>query len=59
MRTSHSPSLCRSYPPGDNQHGQEHWPLLRVLVAHDLRTGLAMRPEWGAMRGKEAVSEQS
>ncbi len=59
MRASHSPSLCQSYPPGDNQHGEGHWPLLRVLVAHDLRTGLAMRPEWGAMHGAEAVSEQS
>jgi Transposase DDE domain len=58
MRASHSPSLCKSYPPGDNQHGAGHWPLLRVLVAHDLRTGLAMRPEWGAMHGPDAVSEQ-
>jgi hypothetical protein len=59
MRASHSPSLCHSYPPGGNQHGQGHWPLLRVLVAHDLRTGLAMRPEWGPMHGDAAVSEQS
>jgi len=27
-------------------------------VAHDLQTGLAMRPEWGPMHGPEAVSEQ-
>ena len=58
MRTAHSASLCQSFPPGDNQHGEGHWPLLRVLVAHDLRTGLALRPEWGAMHGSEAVSEQ-
>jgi hypothetical protein len=32
--------------------------VLRVLVAHDLHTGLAMRPEWGAMYGPDAVSEQ-
>jgi putative transposase len=58
MRMAHSPELCERYPPGSNQHGEGHWPLLRVLVAHDLRTGLAMRPEWGAMHGPEAVSEQ-
>ena len=33
--------------------------LVRVLVAHDLRTGLAMRPEWGPMNGPDAVSEQA
>jgi hypothetical protein len=58
MRMAHSPALCERYPPGSNQHGESHWPLLRVLVAHDLRTGLAMRPEWGAMHGPDAVSEQ-
>src|SRR5205085_4170346 len=31
----------------------------RVLVAHDLQTGLAMRPEWGPMNGDQAVSEQA
>jgi hypothetical protein len=58
MRTAHSPALCERYPPGSNQHGDGHWPLLRVLVAHELRTGLAMRPEWGPMHGGDAVSEQ-
>ena len=28
-------------------------------MAHDLQTGLAMRPEWGAMHGDQAVSEQA
>jgi putative transposase len=59
MRLSHTPGLCALYPPGSNQHGEGHWPLVRVLVAHDLHTGLAMRPEWGAMHGPEAVSEQA
>jgi hypothetical protein len=59
MRMAHTPELCKIYPPGSNQHGESHWPLLRVLVAHDLQTGLAMRPEWGAMHGDEAVSEQA
>jgi putative transposase len=59
MRLAHSPALCGLYPPGRNLHGEGHWPLLRVLVAHDVDTGLAMRPEWGAMHGSSAVSEQS
>lgn len=58
MRMPHAPKLCELYPPGSNQHGENHWPVLRVLVAHDLRTGLAMRPVWGAMYGAHAVSEQ-
>lgn len=58
MRMAHSPSLCQLYPPGSNPHGEGHWPLLRVLIAHDLYTGLAIRPEWGAMHGPDAVGEQ-
>jgi hypothetical protein len=58
VRLAHSAALCKSYPPGSNQHGEAHWPLLRMLVAHDLKTGLAMRPEWGPMHGCQAVSEQ-
>ena len=58
VRAAHTAELCKRYPPGSNQRGEGHWPVLRVLVAHDLSTGLAMRPEWGAMYGPEAVSEQ-
>lgn len=58
MRMPHSPALCPQYPPGSNQHGESHWPLLRIVVAHDLYTGLAMRPQWGPMNGDHAVSEQ-
>lgn len=59
MRMAHSPALSAQYPPGSNQHGESHWPLLRIVVAHDLYSGLAMRPQWGAMNGDHAVSEQS
>jgi hypothetical protein len=58
MRMPHNPALGKLYPPGSNQYGEAHWPILRILVAHDLHTGLAMRPEWGAMYGPDAVSEQ-
>jgi hypothetical protein len=59
VRLAHTPALCRAYPLGSNQHGEAHWPLLRMLVAHDLQTGLALRPEWGPLHGPQAVSEQS
>ena len=58
MRMPHSPELCAQYPPGSNQYGESHWPLLRIVVAHDLYTGLAMRPQWGPINGDHAVSEQ-
>ena len=57
-RTPHTEPLVAEYPPSSNQHGPSHWPLIRMLVAHDLYTGLAMRPEWGPMHGEKAVSEQ-
>lgn len=58
VRLAHSQALCQLYPPGCSQNGEAHWPLLRMLVAHDLQTGLALRPQWGAMYGAHAVSEQ-
>jgi putative transposase len=59
MRMPHSTELCAMYPPGSNQNGESHWPLLRIVVAHDLYSGLAMRPQWGPMYGEHAISEQS
>ena len=58
MRLPHTPSLCDAYPPSHNQHGETHWPVIRVLVAHHLSSGLAVRPCWGPMCGDQAVSEQ-
>lgn len=58
VRLPHTAALCALFPPGSNQHGESHWPLIRMLVAHDLYTGLAMRPQWGPMHGDQAVSEQ-
>jgi hypothetical protein len=52
------PSLRKAYPPGENQHGRAHWPVLRIVVLHELETGLAEEPRWGPMYGAEAVSEQ-
>lgn len=59
MRLAHTASLVEVYPLGSNQHGEAHWPVMRVLVAHHLGSGLAARPCWGPMHGSQAVSEQS
>lgn len=53
-----SPSLRKLYPPAENQQGRAHWPVLRILVLHELETGLAEEPQWGPMYGAAAVSEQ-
>jgi len=53
-----SPSLCKAFPPAENQHGRAHWPVLRMVVAHEVETGLAEPPQWGPMYGAAAVSEQ-
>jgi len=58
VRLPHNEALCAIYPPGSNQHGESHWPLIRMLVAHDLYTGMALRPQWGPLNGDQAVSEQ-
>jgi hypothetical protein len=58
VRMAHTKELVAAYPPTSNQHGISHWPLLRLLAAHDLYTGLALRPEWGPVNGPEGVSEQ-
>ncbi len=58
VRTPHNEALKRLYPPTSNQQGESHWPLIRMVVAHDLVTGLGMRPAWGAVNGPQAVSEQ-
>jgi putative transposase len=54
----HSSELTQLYPPTKNQHGRAHWPVLRVAVAHDVESGLAARPSWGAACGANAVGEQ-
>jgi hypothetical protein len=54
----HSEDLVRAYPPPRNQYGASHWSGMRVLVAHEVVSGLAVRPCWGPMDGPQAVSEQ-
>ena len=51
--------LRKAYPAGRNQHGENHWPVMQIVVLHDVFSGLAVRPQWGAMYGAQAVSEQA
>jgi hypothetical protein len=50
--------LAEAYPPTPNQHGESHWPILRLLVLHDVSSGMALYPHWGAVFGAEVKSEQ-
>jgi hypothetical protein len=52
-----SDTLRKQWPAGSNQHGPGTWPICHLVVAHELASGAAMRPEVGAMYGPEAVSE--
>jgi hypothetical protein len=56
LRLAHTAALTKAYPLASN--GLAHWPVIRVLMAHQLSSGLAVRPCWGPMHGPEAVSEQ-
>jgi len=58
IELEHCRELVGCYPPAQNQYGQSHWPVLRLLVAHDVDTGMASCPYWGPMYGPAAVSEQ-
>ena len=51
--------MIKAFSPGCNQHGKNHWPVMRIVVFHDVFSGLALRPSWGAMYGDTAVSEQA
>jgi IS4 transposase len=59
LQLEHERELVKAYPPVSNQHGKSHWPMLKIVVLHDLETGLAERPYWGPMNGPKAVSEQA
>jgi len=55
----HTEELLEVYPPACGRYGEAHWPVMRVMVAHDLVSGIALRPTWGPMYGEQAVSEQA
>ena len=49
--------LAEVYPPATNQFGETVWPILMLTVAHELQSGAALRPEFGAMYGEKNTSE--
>ena len=58
LTLNHSVSVAKAFPPATNQHGPSHWPVAKVVLAHDLSSGQSVRAEWGPMYGPGAVSEQ-
>lgn len=58
VQLQHRPAILPHYSPGRNQHGDNHWPVMRVVMFHDAYTGLALPPSWGPMYGPQATSEQ-
>ena len=53
-----TPELKTAFPPGGNQLGQATQPVVQLVVAHDLVTGTAVTPTWGAKYGMNNTSEQ-
>jgi hypothetical protein len=58
LQLEHVPELLEDFPAGSNQYGEGHWGIVKWVALHDVQTGIRLRPEWGPMYGKEAVSEQ-
>ena len=58
LQLAHNRALLKAYPPGSNQHGNNHWAIMLLVAFHDVHTGLAARPSWGPMYGRKAVGEQ-
>jgi hypothetical protein len=59
LQLEYGSELVKTYPQGQNGSGKSHRPVVRIVVLHDVDTGLAERPYWGPMYGPEAVSEQA
>lgn len=57
MTLSPTSALTEAFPPSSNQHGTTVWPILMLLVAHELQSGCALIPEMGAMYGGKNTSE--
>lgn len=49
--------LQKKFPPASNQLGESIFPTALLVVAHELASGIALRPAIGAMYGENAVSE--
>ena len=52
-----TPALKKAFPPATNQHGESVWPVMLMLVAHEMVSSCALPPEIGAMYGANNTSE--
>jgi hypothetical protein len=59
LRLSSSTELKSAYPPAKNRRRPSHWPVLLMVVLHDVDTGMAERPCWGPQQGgsEQALAE--
>jgi hypothetical protein len=57
MTLAPTSNLIEAYPPATNQHGETVWPVLMLMVAHELESGCALIPEFGPMYGPNRTSE--
>ena len=57
LQLEYSPELVKDYARAEGLH-PSHRLVVRLVVLHDVETGLAERPYWGPMYGRKAVSEQ-
>lgn len=53
LNLAHTKKLLEVYDPPSNQYGPCHWPQMRIVVAHELLSGLALRPSWGPLTSSE------
>jgi IS4 transposase len=59
LQLEYGAEVVKEYPQAQGRHGKSHRPVVRIVVLHDVDTGLAERPYWGPMYGPKAVSEQA
>jgi len=59
LQLEYGAELVKAYPQAQNRYGKSHRPVVRIVVLHDVDSGLAERPYWGPMYGPRAVSEQA
>lgn len=57
VQVLHTKENLEYYSSYKNQHGNAHFPLVRVVVATNAKTGLSLRPAIGACVGPNGVSE--
>jgi hypothetical protein len=49
--------LAERFPTAKNQHGESAWPIMSLLVAHELDSSCCLVPQIGTMYGSKATSE--